>query len=277
MNIDLVIEFLIQHSQWIFSGVGTSIITYILVNKSVKTRKKSLKITEQIKVPVNITEPTPKANNNDYKSVLGKRHKWLRETILKLSLREMAEFYNFKTVSELETCEKGLNELPLEKLRMIEDFFFVTPKFIENGEEPIFSTYYLSRDNISKYIDNEFIPVIACSPLKRDNLYCNIVFYKVENGLYRIITADREGSFASSGGGKSNIIYLIDEMLDRNISLNEVGILTTTEKEWQQLMDGRYYDTKVFSRFSAADQDCMNVFDNWYEAESNNRKAFINV
>lgn len=275
----MIIEFLVEHAKWVFSGVGTTaLFTYILVKKS-NSRDDDTHNDPDPSTKLTIEEGgvSTDVHNKDYKTILGERHKWIREDVLKFSLREMTEFYCFDTVSELEAYEKGTNELPLEKLSKLESFFFIRPKYIENGELPIFSTYYLSRENVSKYLDDDFTPVIACCPLERDNLFCNIVFYKVENCFYRIVTADRDGSFVSSGGGKSNILHLIYEMLDRNISLHDVCILKAKEDDWKKLMNGSYYDTNVFSRMSSADTECMDIFDEWYDEAKKYHEKFNNA
>lgn len=262
-----MIEFIREHFQWVFSGIGTTVVfTYILVRgsnvKSGNTNDNASKETDSIVIAAQ--PELDELINEDYKTILGQRLKLLRENILKLSIREFAEFYEFETVSELEQYEKGEKELPLEKLRMLEKFFFIEPKYLELGEVPIFSTFYLSRDNVSKYLDDGFTPIIACCPYARENLFCMILFYKEQEGICRIIVSDRDGSFSSSGGGKTNIQNLIYEMIDRKMDMYEVSILTTSEIEWKQLEEGSYYDKRLFSRPGSVDNECMDVFDKWY-------------
>ncbi len=204
--------------------------------------------------------------NPDYKTALGQRHKRLREEVLELRLREMTEFYEFDKVSELESYENGKNELPLESLKKLEEFFFLNPKYLELGEGDVFRSFYLEREIVSEYFDRGYQPlIVCCSNENRYYLLCYIIFYKEESGFTRLVISDRAGSFESNGGGKMNIEYLINEMLDRNIRPHDVSVLRATLCEWEAIENGTYYNKLVFNSCGKFDHECFEIFDSWYE------------
>ncbi len=262
-------DFILKNYQWIFSGIGTSILIYFISKKTTDQRKES-EYTGNIPTRV-IVE---KKEKNDYKSLLGRRHKILREDILQLTLREMAEFYEFSVVSDLEKYEKGESELPLQSIKMVEKFFFLNPKFLELGKHPVFTGFHLSQDVISEYFNDGYTVLIACSPNERYDLLCYVVFYKEERELTRVIISNSPGSFASNGGGRLNIQYLINEMLSRNISPYDVSVLKVTEYEWKAIESKDYYDKRVFTRFGNADVECRTIFSSWYEESVVSRKKW---
>ena len=264
-----IIELLMQHAKWIFSGIGIPIIAYLFFRKS--SPQNITVLVEQNKNDGVIDEEIKHSDMNDrdslndlYRHKIGKKHKWLRESVFKLTLREMATFYDLEEVSKLESYESGEIELPIDLIKKLENFFFINPHVIDGDKPYIFQSFRLSQTSLSDLFEKGFSPIIACCPYEREDLLCFIVMHKEDNGFTRIIASNLIGSFASSGGGRTNIEYLIHELITRNMSEHDVSILKTTEEEWKNLEKNCYYDTELFHRFAAADTECYRVFSRWY-------------
>jgi len=255
-----MLEVIGENMEWFFSGIGTLIVSLIASMHYIKNN--SNKECESVE---DSAREAPFSKKEDYKTTLGKRHKFLRENILKLSLREMTEFYGFNSVSELEKYECGEQELPLEHLRKVERFFFLNPKFLELGEKPIFEMFSLFDNSLEILWNDGFLPMIACCQGFRDNLFAYVVLSKEENGFMRIVVSDVYGAFMSTGGGKLNLEKVIYEQVKRKISLDEISILRASESEWKALEAKSYYDKRLFHGFGAADWDCMDIYAQWYK------------
>jgi hypothetical protein len=259
-------DLIIDNRSWLFEGFGTlvfvSFIRYLFIKKN---------LTPTINKPQNPVDANEAdyskhiENTLNYKNQIGKRIKWLREEILKLTLREMAEFYEFNSVSELENYESGFSELPLNSLKKFESFFFINPKFIELGQQPIFDSIHLRQENVSRMLENGFSPLIACCPYDRRHLYSYILFQREERGFIQIRKADLLCSFASKGGGRLNIQHLINVMIDRKMNPYDLSIFEATNEEWLTLGNGNFYDKYPFNRIGSIDQECTYVFNSWYE------------
>ena len=263
----LMLNILYENIQWVFSGVGVPILVYLLLGKRKEKSPPQGKIKEyaDIRAKGIEQESIVEVQEDDYRTSIGKQHKWLREDVLSIKLRDMASFYSLDTVSELEAYERGIKELPMELIANIESFFFLRKNVLDGESRFIFKSFNLSHESLENLFDQGFSPSIACSPLERHDLFCFIVMHKEENGFMRIVVSDLVGSFASSGGGRMNIQYLINILIDRNISCYNLPILTTTKEDWEKLQGNTYYDPKLFHRLGAADRDCMDVFYNWYD------------
>lgn len=263
--------FLIENAKWVFSGVGIPIVAYLFFNRNsshnitVKVDSKSSnKVNDEVDKTTYEPRNNPVISEDSYRVKVGKKHKWLRENILQLTIREMANFYGLEEVSKVESYESGNIELPIKLVEKLENFFFINSDVID-GESPyIFKSFHLSQPSIHELFEQGFSPKIACCPYDRGDLLCFVVMHKVESGFTRIVSSDLIGSFKSSGGGRMNIQYLIEELIIRNIPDYEVSILKTTEGDWKKLERNCYYDVGLFHRLGAADQECINIFSRWY-------------
>ncbi len=265
-----------EPSPWIlFSGIGTLLLSFFgkkLLSiffpvKKTKTKPQKTIINQETK-----EETTNSANRTEdrisYKVRLGETHEWLRENILKLTPREMTEFYGFESVTQLEKYEQGIHELPLHELRRLEEFFFLNPNYLGTGQGSIFQNFYNERSEISKYLNDGFTPTIACCPDKDDPLLGYVVLHKKENDILRVITANNPGSFESSVGRNEKVHNLICEMIDRGKDSHYVNILNATPSDWKAIEENRYYDYCVFSRSGARlgiARKYRDIFDEWYE------------
>lgn len=200
-----------------------------------------------------------------YSRKIGVRLRTLREQVLKLSLREMAEFLDIEMISTLERYENGEEEYPLRFIKQIEDFFRIRPRYIEAGEGAIFQNFILSQDSVTSFVNAGYTPILACCPSQRDDLLCYQLFERQIKGYTQIAFADRYGSFVSNGGGKMNIGYLITALLDSQKSAASVRIVKATKEEWDAIANGSYYSKNTFPRFGCADTECMDIFDTWFD------------
>lgn len=209
-----------------------------------------------------------------YSTTIGSRLKFLREEVLELTLREMAEFLGIDVISQLERFESGEDEYPLHFVKKIEEFFRISQRYVETGEGAIFSHFILSQESVSSFVTAGYTPILACCPTQRNDLFCYQVFKRVTDGYTQIAFADRYGSFASSGGGKMNIGFLITALLDAGKTTTAVQVLKTTEEEWKAISNGSYYSRDPFHRFGCADWECMDIFDSWFEEYKKSRERW---
>ncbi len=229
-------------------------------------------------VPLTATEIvssiSPSQLPDRYSTTVGTRLKFLREDVLNLSLREMAEFLGIDVISQLERYESGEDEYPLHFIKKIEEFFRISQRYVETGEGAIFSYFILSQESVSSFVTAGYTPILACCPSQRNDLFCYQVFEKVTDGYTQIAFADRYGSFASSGGGKMNIGYLITALLHAGKTPTAVRILKATEGEWDAISNCSYYSKDPFHRFGCADAECMDIFDSWFEEYKKSRERW---
>lgn len=216
----------------------------------------------------------PATQKSSYSVEIGGRLKALRADLLRMTLREMAEFLNLRSVSQLERYEAGAEEYPLKHLAAIEAYFQVSRTFLESGEGSVFKSFSLDRPTIAKYLRDEFRPTLLCAPQDRRDLFCYLAFHKTDGRFTQIAVANRIGSFSSNGGGRLNIGELIDAMLDREMTPSDVSIVKATSDEWAEVEDGRFYRRHPFNRFGSADWECMAIFDLWFKEHANSRRRW---
>jgi len=255
----------------IFVGLITITTAYSIYKNN---KKQPIYKKQKDKKPINFKQPTLQEPINNYKSELGKRHKNLRENILKLNLRVMAEFYELKSVSILEDYEAGLHELPIKLLQKLENFFFIREEYMSGADNYIFKTFSLSTNSneADSLITDGFHPTLLCNP-NRNDLFAYIVLSKEEQGLRRIIRSDNYGSFMSKGGGKSNIQSIIYAMLKHHISALDISIWKVSTTVWDQLGEGTYYSSNLSFSPVCADHTCSDIFFSWYEEKEKTIKG----
>jgi hypothetical protein len=211
-----------------------------------------------------------------YQVLLGRRHKFLREEILKINPREMADFYGFEKVSYLEDCEDGLDEFPTTSLEKLEKFFFVNPKYFQEGDEQIFNTFDIicTSEDCRYYLEEGFKSYFLCDPDFKRYGFAYLIFLKKDRSYYRIICSNTWGSFYSSGGGYHNIANLIRAMLDLNISLTYVSFSSVDEREWKLLEKNCWYVPSRFYSYRGDDTwEAQDIFERWYKEIEKVRKG----
>jgi len=178
-----------------------------------------------------------------YQIELGKRHRWLREQILRIEPREMADFYGFEKVACLEACERGDEEFSRAAMRELQEFFFVSGQFLEKGgEDHIFDTFDLSTpDSASKLMRQGFRPYLLCLNEDRTNLWCHPVLHKEEDDWDRIICADAGGYFASTGGGYENIMMFCEALIRNGLTYRDVIVQKVDRPMWNEVERGAFY------------------------------------
>ncbi len=203
-----------------------------------------------------------------YQTALGKRHKFLREEVLKLNLRTMATLYGMPKVATLEDCEAGLDEFPKNSMQQLEDYFFIRREYIEEGTTPRFRTFLLSRESCLDLLKAGFSPYVlttADEPERRAAMPFHILFCKEERGMWRSVQADRSGYFMSTGGGKHNGVCLISALRDFGKTASAVSFLRCGKDHWQKLesFEG-YYNISMYGFAGMADYHAHDLFDEWY-------------
>jgi len=196
-----------------------------------------------------------------YQIDLGKRHRYLREHILKINLRQMAEFYGFEKVALLEAYERGEDEFSTQSIKALRDFFFISREYLEDGTSAIFDTVdnVCHADGCAKLINQGFDPYLLCLNEERQKLWAWPVFHKEERGLDRIICADSCGYFASMGEGKTNIMHLIKAIQANGKDQYEIQIQKVDRKMWNQLEKRTFYHKSMY-RFHGPDNEAQDCF-----------------
>jgi len=243
----------------LFSGFGTTLYFRYRdkkkLNESEAIEKPELELVDSVAV------------EDDYKTKLGKRHKYLRANLLNLSERKMANFYDFDTVSELVEYESGNLEFPQSLLNKVCDYFFIKREFFDlecQGEYP-FKSFGLYSSEAEKYLKQGFYPVIACSPNDREtDLYCYVLLCKKENDYYQVITANNKGRFKSGHTGKSNIEQLIHAMIKVGMTDTNARIVSVDEEQWNKI-EAREFSQNIEN--NELDWDCQDIFDKWFGKE----------
>lgn len=199
-----------------------------------------------------------------YRTGIGERHRLLRETYLKLNLREMAMFYGIKRVSDLEAWEQGKEELPLDYLNKLVEFFFVTWKYLDGESEIVFTDFDLYSDEPTQLIKNGFRPYFLRCSEQREDLLVYPVLHKLEEGYRRIVTANLPGSFASSGGGARNIERIIFSMLKNSLRADEARFVKVKLDIWKSLEEGNFYEKDMNFGTGRWDGECADLFEEWF-------------
>lgn len=201
-----------------------------------------------------------------YSIELGKRHRHLREKVLQLNPRRMADFYGFEKVAQLEACESGDDEFPTTAINKLREFFFVSREYLEGEYQQVFDSFNIAfADDSKKYLAEGFHPYLLCLNEERDMLWCWPVFHKEEDGFDRIITAEGCGYFASSGGGKSNIMAFIEAVHHHGFSAFDVSVQRADRQLWNELEDRKYYHKSMGGGLRGPDQEAQDCFIAWFE------------
>ncbi len=197
---------------------------------------------------------------------LGKRHRHLREKILQINPRRMADFYGFEKVAQLEACERGDDEFPTAAIKKLREFFFVSREYLEGEYRQVFDSFDVtcSADDCKKYIAEGFHPYLLCLNEEREKLWCHPVFHKEEDGFDRIICANTYGYFASMGGGKSNIMHLIEAVYHHSLRPYDVSVQKVDRKLWEEL-EARTYYRKGMGGLRGPDDQSQDCFIAWFK------------
>jgi hypothetical protein len=189
------------------------------------------------------TRATPTHQGGKFSVELGKRHRRLRENILGINPRRMADFYGFEKVAQLEACERGDDEFPTAAIKKLREFFFVSREYLEGEYKQVFDSFDVtcSADDCKKFIGEGFHPFLLCLNEDREHLWCWLVFHKEQDGFDRIITANSHGYFASTGGGKSNVMRLIEAAHHHSLTPYDISVQRADRKVWDRLESWTFY------------------------------------
>lgn len=206
-------------------------------------------------------------NEPAYRVLLGQRHKLLREKYLKINPREMADFYGYQEVATLEGYEVGNKEFPVSDINRFVETFFISRKYLENGDTPIFNNCSVcNRDQLSLLFNDGFQLLFLCHPKPREELYTYPIFYKEERNYTRLVVAT-QSSFSSSGGGKSNIIDIIEEMIKHRVRPNAI-FSTARLAEWEAVNRGIFYCRDIITIVAmSGDFECRDIFFEWFDEQ----------
>jgi hypothetical protein len=201
-----------------------------------------------------------------YQVELGRRHRLLRENVLEINLRQMATFYGFERVAELEAYERGDDELPADAIQRLREFFFVSREYLEDGSKFVFDSFdNICRDTqCQELIEQGFDSYLLCLNEERHNLWAWPVLHKEEKGFDRIIRAQDSGYFASMGGGKNNIMHMIKAVQMKGGDAYDVQVQLVDRKVWNSLKTGTFYRKGMYP-FRGPDDEAHDRFLVWFE------------
>ena len=217
---------------------------------------------------------TEEIRYDTYQKGLGARHKILRESILSLNPREMADFYGYDKVSFLEKCEEGEDEFPRESMQRLEDFFFVNREHIEEGYPYIFQSFPLlyTEDGCVALLKEGFKPKIITSPARsKEPNFGYVVFTKEHSKFHQTVISDVQGNFDSSGGGKGNVMNLILALKRFGDPYQYVSVShARNDEDWERLKNRTFYSKGVYISAGGADNRNQDIYDSWVrEANAN--------
>lgn len=201
-----------------------------------------------------------------YSTELGKRHRHLREKILQLNPRQMSDFYGFEKVGQLEAFESGADEFPTAAIKKLRAFFFVSREYLEEGAPNIFNSFEItcSSDESRNLLAQNFAPYLLCLNEDREIFMCYPVFHKEQDGFDRIIVANSHGYFASCGGGKLNIMHLIEAIHEKGVAPHSVAIQKVDRRTWNAL-ESKTFHRAGMERFLGPDYDAQDRFLAWFD------------
>lgn len=185
----------------------------------------------------------------------------------------MSDFYGFEKVFLLESYEKGLDEFPLQLMEKLSDTFFIRLEYIREGIKPIFQNFDIinGTEDCNYFLEQGFNAYFLCSPNFKQNGHAYLVFWKEEQGYWRMISSNTVGGFYSSGGGAQNIYNLIEALLVLNLDINgynwqKVSFLDVTSDEWYGLEKGCWYKGKGVRGYSGkANYEARDIFERWFK------------
>ncbi|MBI5351010.1 MAG: hypothetical protein HZB50_00065 [Chloroflexi bacterium] len=199
-----------------------------------------------------------------YSQFLGRQHKILREKYLKLTPREMADFYQFDKASTLEAYEAGDKEFSKAHITSTVNFFFVNHEFLEKGNKPVFKTELaIDSKSTQKLLSKNFLPFFLVEIKPQDWLYTYPIFHKSEKGFSRTISLNL-CSFHYNSGSRYDIEQIIRLMIERNIGPYDAPVLKVTQEIWKSLQDEEFYCKDPYS-LGHKDFDCQDILVEWYE------------
>jgi hypothetical protein len=149
--------------------------------------------------------------------------------------------------------------------------FFVSPKYLQDGEAPIFQSFRFvhTQKDCRRLLEEEFKPTFLCGPdfhkygpVTYGHAY--LVFSKLDEGYWRMIRSETVGGFYSSGGGKSNILNLIYAMLDLKLWWTTVHMYNVKQKEWEELAYRRWYNKGMHVYNGGINIEAQDIFERWY-------------
>jgi len=214
-------------------------------------------------------EPTPEES---YRVTLGKRHRELREVYLKLTLGEMADFYELDTGTQVENYEKGEEELPRSLIKKLVNFFFIDQDFFDKESRFVFQSFSMFNDDILNLLDQGFRPYFLCDSEDRSWLETYVVFHKKEKGFSRTVVSNVPSSFMSNGGGKNNIFEVIYGMIKKRMSSRDTSVVKVDCQTWNALQSNTFYAKNMFFP-GQADCECQDIFEDYFRSA---QKSFLN-
>lgn len=238
--------------------VGGDIITGVIGNALYDKLKRTLRVD----LPSAPEDEYSSGGIGSYRKGLGQRHRFLREEILQIDPRRMADFYEYECVEELESYEYGEREFPAVSLAHLRKMFFVNDSFLRGVSSRVFTNLYMENEEaICGLFDEGFKLHFLCCPTRRRDLLTYPYLHKIQYGFSRSVKAHRLSSFSpASGGGAVNIYDVLHLMVCRGMPPDDVRILMVPERTWGRLEHGSFHLTESDLSCYWTDRECKERF-----------------
>lgn len=222
--------------------------------------------------PAKKEAPTPPDQTaqtaSTYAQEIGGRVRFIRESLLGFSMRQMCEKLGIESVTQLEKYEAGAEEIPIHITRQIEQEYDVDPAYLDGKTSAVFTRFATNKDTMIEYLRQGFTPVITTIPRPmgvKEKLYCYITFDKPEADFTRHAVGMLRCSFSSQGGGRGNLHELIYAMLDLGMNPFSVRVVEATWYSWEAIENGTYSSETSARSVRKADLYCQDIWAEWCE------------
>lgn len=222
--------------------------------------------------PAKKEAPTPPVQASQtastYAQEVGGRVRFIRESLLGFSMRQMCEKLGIESVTQLEKYEAGTEEIPIHITRQIEQEYDVDPAYLDGKTSAVFRRFATNKDTMIEYLRRGFTPVITTIPRPlgvTEKLYSYITFEKPEIDFTRHAVGMLLCSFSSQGGGRGNLHELIYAMLDLDMNPFSVWVVEATWYSWEAIENGTYSSETSARIGRKADLDCQDIWAEWCE------------
>lgn len=203
--------------------------------------------------------------NDSVKKVLGRRIRYLREKIFKISTREFAWIFKLESLSQVEAIENGEAELPRHCFEMLMRDYQVSAEHLDYGEGSLFNGIAHTTENILNHLKNGFKLYIVTPPHgdpDRSRLMCKFVLHLHREDLPQCFVTSGLGSFKSTGGGLISIEDTLRAM-GRHDAASPLGaspVLLADKMGWKDLRNSCFYRKQITFGPGCADAECSDKF-----------------
>jgi len=192
-----------------------------------------------------------------YAIQLGERLSYLREIILKIHVKEFADFLGLDEVAQLEGYERGEEEYPQSLLNKISEFFFIRSDFIIGNSSYIFEALSIKVERESAELMAEgFKPYLLFR--RSTEMNGRVCMLKEEQGFCRMKISAESFTLFSDNESLSNLHSFIRAYIASDYE--NINTFVLNDGEWDATVRCSFYCDKweLLSMFN--DPNCHDQF-----------------